>query len=214
MNLLIFDLDGTLIDSKRDLVNSVNASRAHLGLPPLPEETVSSYVGNGAPVLIQRSLGPDASESDVKKALDYFLQYYRDHMVDCTVLYPGVRESLDRFQAAGMRLAVLTNKPVRISEAICEALGVGGHFFRIYGGNSFEQKKPHPVGIDKLIEESGADREQTWMVGDSDVDIRTARNARVKACGVTYGLRPESLASDPPDLLVDRMEQLADYVIR
>ena len=214
MNLLIFDLDGTLIDSKRDLVNSVNASRAHLGLPPLAEETVSSYVGNGAPVLIQRSLGPDASKSDVKKALDYFLQYYRDHMVDHTVLYPGVRESLDRFQAAGMRLAVLTNKPVRISEAICEALGVGGHFFRIYGGNSFEQKKPHPVGIDKLIEESGADREQTWMVGDSDVDIRTARNARVKACGVTYGLRPESLASDPPDLLVDRMEQLADYVIR
>lgn len=213
MKLLIFDLDGTLIDSKRDLVNSVNATREFMDLAPLPEDLVSSYVGNGAPVLIQRSLGPEATEEDVTRGLEYFLRYYREHMLDYTVLYPHVREALDEFREARVQMAVLTNKPVRISEAICAGLGLGSHFFRIYGGNSFEQKKPHPIGIEKLVEESGTARDATMMIGDSAVDIRTARNAGVKACGVTYGLQPDSLKSEPPDLLVDRMTDLIEYVI-
>lgn len=214
MSLVIFDLDGTLIDSKLDLVHSVNASRANMGLGPISEELVSSYVGNGAPVLMRRALGPEASEAEVARGLEYFLSYYRAHMLDNTRLYPGVREALDRLLASGAKMAVLTNKPVRFSRSLVEGLGLSGHFFQIYGGNSFEQKKPDPIGIETLRSESGAARESTVMVGDSAVDVRTARNAGVVSCGVLYGFQPETFAEEPPDLLVNTMPELADYVLR
>jgi phosphoglycolate phosphatase len=213
LELLIFDLDGTLIDSKEDLANAVNAARGHMGMPPLENELVYSYVGNGAPVLMRRAVGPEASEEDEQKALEFFLEYYRDHMLDHTVLYPGVRESIDRLFEAGLKLAVLTNKPVRFSQLLVDGLGLGGHFQRVYGGNSFEQKKPHPAGVEKLLAECNVDRSRAMMVGDSDVDIRTARNAGIRACGVTYGLQPETLAEVPPDILVDRMEEMVDMVL-
>jgi phosphoglycolate phosphatase len=211
--LVIFDLDGTLIDSKLDLAHAVNAARAHLGREPLEFELIYSYVGNGAPVLIRRALGAGASEADVERALEYFLAWYGDHKLDHTCLYPGVRDALDKLKAAGVALAVLTNKPVRISRAIVEGLGVGGHFFRVYGGNSFADKKPHPVGIDTLMEESGTERARTLVVGDSGVDVRTARNAGVPVYGVTYGFAPESFEADPPDRRFDSMPALADYVL-
>ncbi len=163
---------------------------------------------------MRRALGPEASEEDVARALEYFLSYYRAHMLDNTRLYPGVREALDRLLAGGAKMAVLTNKPVRFSRSIVEGLGLTQHFFQVYGGNSFAQKKPDPIGIETLIGESGAARERTIMVGDSYVDIRTARNAGVKACGVSYGFQPETFVDDPPDLVVDNMLQLADYVIK
>jgi phosphoglycolate phosphatase len=212
MNLLIFDLDGTLVDSKLDLVHSVNAARGLMNLPPISEELVSSYVGSGVVVLMRRALGPDASEAEVQRGVEFFLGYYRDHMLDNTRLYPSVKEGLDRMRESGARMAVLTNKPVRFSRAIVEGLGLGGHFFQIYGGNSFDQKKPDPIGIEKLLEESGIARERAIMVGDSGVDIRTARNAKVKACGVSYGFQPETFEQDPPDILVDNMNELADYL--
>jgi phosphoglycolate phosphatase len=213
MNLLIFDLDGTLVDSKLDLVHSVNAARGLMSLAPISEELVSSYVGDGVAVLMRRALGPEATEAEVQRAIEFFLGYYREHMLDNTRLYPGVKEGLDRMLESGAKMAVLTNKPVRFSRAIVEGLGLGGHFFQIYGGNSFDQKKPDPIGIEKLLEESGISRERTIMVGDSGVDIRTARNAQVKACGVSYGFQPESFEHDPPDIVVDDMNQLADYVV-
>ena len=214
MDLLIFDLDGTLIDSKLDLVHAVNATRLHMGMGPLENETVASYVGNGAPVLIRRVLGEHATEDEVREALEYFLEYYRDHKLDYTRLYPGVRESLDCLHEGGVQLAVLTNKPVGVSRAIVDGLGLGAHFRQVYGGNSFDHKKPHPVGIDTLLRECGVERGRTMMVGDSSVDILTARNAQVKSCGVTYGFQPETLAEVQPDLLVDRMQELADWVMR
>jgi phosphoglycolate phosphatase len=214
MDLLIFDLDGTLIDSKRDLALSVNATRAHLGMGPLDIGKISSYVGNGAPVLIRRALDEQATDALVEEALEFFLEYYREHKLDYTRLYPGVKESLDRLRAAGKRLAVLTNKPVAPSRGIVDGLGVSGHFFQIYGGNSFIFKKPNPIGVEKLMAEAGVDRGRTLMVGDSGVDVETARNAGVHACGVTYGFAPETLSNPAPDLLVDRMEELADWVLR
>jgi phosphoglycolate phosphatase len=213
MDLLIFDLDGTLIDSRLDLAHSVNATRAHMGMPPLENDLVCSYVGNGAPALIRRALGEQASEEDAQAALQFFLRHYRDHALDCTTLYPGVRESLDRLRAAGQRMAVLTNKPVEVSRAILSGLGVSAHFFQVYGGGSFEYKKPHPIGVETLIRETGAARERTMMAGDSSVDILTARNAGVKSCGLTYGFQPETLRDPPPDLLFDRMEKLADWIL-
>ena len=211
-DLLIFDLDGTLIDSKADLVSSVNATRAWKGLAPLPVEIVSSYVGDGAPTLIRRVF-PEASEDELARALRHFLDYYREHMLDATTLYPGVREGLDRLHDAGVPLAVLTNKPVRFSVSLVEGLGLDTHFFRIYGGNSFEEKKPHPRGIDALVSEVSAARDRTIMVGDSAVDIRTARNASVQACGVTWGFQPETFAAAPPDFTIDQMSALVARVL-
>jgi phosphoglycolate phosphatase len=212
VNLLVFDLDGTLIDSKLDLAHSVNAARNYMGLNPLEHELIYSYVGNGAPVLIRRALGADASDSEVSSALDFFIRYYAQHCLDHTLLYPGVAEALERMCSSGMSLAVLTNKPVRISHQIIAGLGLSSRFFRVYGGNSFDQKKPDPIGIETLLNESGLAREGAFMVGDSAVDILTARNARIRACGVTYGFQPDSFKDAPPDLLVDDLGQLADYL--
>ncbi len=211
--LLIFDLDGTLIDSRLDLAHAVNNTRAFMGLPPIEHEDVYSYVGNGAPVLIRKAMGAGTSEEELARALEFFLAYYRDHMLDYTVLYPGVREALDRLHEARVPMAVLTNKPVRISQAIMDGLGLGGHFPHVYGGNSFEKKKPDPIGIDTLRATYRVGRGRTVMVGDSSVDVLTARNAGVPVCGVTYGFQPESFELHPPDLLVDRLEQFADWVL-
>lgn len=214
MDLLIFDLDGTLIDSRLDLANAVNAMLAHLGLSLLPIEIVSSYVGNGAPLLVRRALGEQATDSEVANALAFFMEYYGAHDLEYTTLYPGVRESLDRFRAAGKRMAVLSNKPTSMTRHILDGLGVGGHFFQMFGGDSFEQKKPHPIGVEALMREAGVDRAHTMMVGDSSVDVATARNAGIACCAVTYGFKPESLADPAPDLLVDRMEQFADWLLQ
>jgi phosphoglycolate phosphatase len=214
MDLLIFDLDGTLVDSRLDLANAVNAMRQHLAMSPLTNERVYSYVGHGAPVLVRRALGEPAAEHDLQAALAFFMQYYAAHDLEHTTLYPGVRESLDRFRDAGKRMAVLTNKPVRMSRHIVEGLGIGGHFFQVFGGDSFERKKPDPMGVEALLREAGMDRAHAMMVGDSAVDVATARNAGIACCGVTYGFQPESLADPAPDLLVDRMEQFADWLLR
>ncbi len=211
--LVIFDLDGTLIDSKQDLCNSVNATREAMGLARLPDELVASYVGNGAPVLIRRAMGDTASDEQVQTALAYFLGYYREHMLDHTRPYPGVMECLKALRKAGTKMAVLTNKPERFSKDLVRGLGMGDYFFQVYGGNSFEDKKPHPVGIHTLMREAGASIERTWMVGDSSTDVLTARNAQVRAVGVTYGIQPESLAQTPPDILLDSLIDLPPLVL-
>ena len=208
--LLVFDLDGTLIDSALDLALSVNAVRANAGMDPLPHETIYTYVGNGAPMLIQRALGPDADEKQVESGLRYFFGYYHEHMLDNTDLYPGVRESLDRWQGEGRKMAVLTNKPVRFTQHIIEGLGLTDHFGRVYGGNSFETKKPDPQGLETIMRELTGTAEGTLMIGDSSVDILTAKNAGVTSAGVTYGLRPETFEEHPPDIVADSMPELAE----
>ncbi|MEP6715584.1 MAG: HAD hydrolase-like protein [Terriglobia bacterium] len=211
--LVIFDLDGTLIDSRLDLAHSVNAALAAMGRGPLAHELIFSYVGNGAPVLMKRVMGPGTSEEEAAAALQFFLDYYREHALDFTVLYPGVREALGQLHGAGMRLAVLTNKPAGITNTIMEGLQLAPFMFRVYGGDSFAHKKPHPVGIDTLRAEAVVPAASTWMVGDSAVDIQTARNAGVSACGVSYGFQPETLREFPPDLLVDRLSEFAAFLL-
>ena len=211
-DLLVFDLDGTLIDSRLDLALAVNAAREDAGMGPLDHELIYSYVGNGAPMLIRRSLGPEAAEQQVDRALQFFYGYYREHMLDNTYLYPGVQESLDTFLGDGRRMAVLTNKPVRFSQEIIKGLGLAAHFQRVYGGNSFETKKPDPYGLNYLMDELKASKGSTLVIGDSAVDVDTARNAGTAACGVTYGLQPESFEEHPPDMLVDRMPELVELL--
>lgn len=209
MALLIFDLDGTLIDSKQDLVEAVNATRAVMDLPALDSKTIASYVGNGAPMLIKRAMPSDYTEEMLKQALESFLAYYHAHALVHTRLYPGVQEALETFRDRGEQLAVLTNKPVRISRVILDGLGIGQLFFRVYGGNSFEQKKPDPIGITSLMTEAGTSSNDSLMIGDSSVDIQTARNAGIRSIGVTYGFQPESFASIPPDYTVADMREIA-----
>ncbi len=203
----MFDLDGTLIDSGADLCASVNAMLQHFDRPPLPEAVISTYIGDGAARLVSRSLGEPADPNFLDSALAFFLDYYREHKLDQTYVYPGVFASLDslRFEPGGAprSMAVLTNKPIGPSQAICDALGLSPYFFRVYGGNSFATKKPDPEGLLALMQEAGVSAQETLMIGDSDVDIRTARSAGVWSMGCSYGLAPHTLVSDPPDSVVD-----------
>ena len=210
VRVLIFDLDGTLIDSKLDLALAVNATRENCGLAALEHELIYSYVGNGAPTLIRLALSEGVGEEGIEEGLKFFLQYYREHMLDNTVLYPGVREGLELL--AGREMAVLTNKPVRFSEAIIEGLDIARYFRFIYGGNSFERKKPDPMGVEVLLRDLQARPDEAMMVGDSEVDVQTARSAGIWACGVSYGLGSERLIEFPPDLMVDSLAELPAYL--
>jgi phosphoglycolate phosphatase len=210
VRVLIFDLDGTLIDSKLDLALSVNAMLEHMGRLPLPHDTIYGYVGNGAPLLVRRALGQGATDEDAEKGLAYFLSYYREHMLDNTVPYPGVREGLALLEERPM--AVLTNKPVRFSGWILEGLGLSRYFRYVYGGNSFERKKPDPMGVEVLLRDLAAKPPEAMMVGDSDVDVRTARNSGIWACGVSYGLGIVGMRAHPPDVMVDSLVELPKYL--
>jgi phosphoglycolate phosphatase len=207
---LIFDLDGTLIDSKLDLAHSVNAALEHMKRKPLAHETIYSYVGNGAPALVRRALGEGATDEEADAGLAHFLSYYRAHMLDNTVPYPGVREGLAALEKYPM--AVLTNKPVHFSRAILDGLGMLRYFRFVYGGNSFEKKKPHPMGTETLLRDLKAGPREAMIVGDSDVDVRTARNAGTWVCGVSYGLGAEGMLAHPPDLMVDSLEELPRHL--
>jgi len=213
IKLLIFDLDGTLIDSRLDLVHSVNAMLRNFKRPELPDDVIASYVGDGAPTLIRRALGDPRDQAFLKEALEFFVVYYRAHKLDNTHLYAGVKEMLTAVQQANgteRKLAVLSNKPVNPSRAIVEALGIAGFFLSVYGGNSFPTKKPDPEGVHTILREAGARAEETLIVGDSDIDVLTGRNAGLWTCGVTYGFAPQSLSLAPPDVTVESPRELAE----
>ncbi len=227
IKLVIFDLDGTLIDSRLDLVHSVNAALRHIGRAELPDDVIASYVGDGAPILIQRALGGEAvDEAIVRQGLQFFLSYYREHKLDHTTVYAGIPEALRAIQnslpearsgngdrkssAVPRQMAVLTNKPVVPSRAIVEALGLGLFFTQVYGGNSFSTKKPDPEGARKLLDEHRVRPEEAAIVGDSHVDVETGRNAGLWTVGVSYGFAPHTLQENPPDVLVDTTQELAE----
>jgi phosphoglycolate phosphatase len=207
---LIFDLDGTLIDSKRDLVLSVNATLREMRRAELPEDLVASYVGSGAPVLISRALGGAAEPEELQRALNFFLAHYEEHKLDFTKLYPGVREAVEELRSVPM--AVLTNKPVNISVRILEGLGLAEFFRAIYGGNSFATKKPDPLGANTLLEEMGIAGAQAAMVGDSEVDVQTARNAGMISAIVNFGFGTHDRDRYPADIYIDRMAELVPLV--
>jgi phosphoglycolate phosphatase len=214
IKLLIFDLDGTLIDSRLDLVHSVNATLRHLGRPELPDDLIASCVGDGAPTLIRRVLGPQAdNEKLVRLGLEYFLAYYKEHKLDHTRVYEGMAGVLAAIRDSGngvsRKMAVLSNKPVHPSRAIVEALGLGEFFVSVYGGNSFASKKPDPEGAQTILRETGANPEEALIIGDSAVDVATGRNAGLWTCGVTYGFAPHTLETNPPDVLLDQPGELA-----
>ncbi len=196
----IFDLDGTLIDSKMDIVNSVNAMLRSTGRSQLPVETIAGYVGHGAPQLIASVLGGEASEEDKKAALGLFLAHYEGHSLDETRTYPGVKEGLKAL--ADYPMAVLTNKPAKASKQILEGLGLLESFAVVYGGDSLQSKKPDPAGALAILKELGVPRGHAAMVGDSDVDVQTARNAGMLAIAVAYGFGNYDRLTNPADWYV------------
>jgi phosphoglycolate phosphatase len=207
---LIFDLDGTLIDSKQDLIRSVNAMLVGTGRETLHEDTVSSYIGHGAPKLVARALGRGATEEECERAVKFFLAHYEEHKLDSTRAYPGVAEALEGMR--GFPMAVLTNKPVRVSSRILEGLGLAKYFRAVYGGNSFETKKPDPLGAKKILQEFGTAPEEALMVGDSEVDVQTARNAGTLAAAVNYGFGSHNRSLYPADVYLDRLTDLSSLL--
>jgi len=203
----VFDLDGTLIDSRVDLANSVNATLKHLGRPALPDAVIATYIGDGVSMLVRRALGdPEGDVHDeeyVTGAVAYFLDFYREHKLDFTYVYEGVCEGIEeiRAEAPGVMMAVLTNKPVRPSQDICAHFGLDRFFFQNYGGNSFHTKKPDPAGLLALMAEGSAGPEETVMIGDSAVDVLTAKNCGARSVGCLYGLAPHTLAAAEPDAM-------------
>jgi len=208
----LFDLDGTLIDSKLDLMNSVNFMLQQMKREILPLDTVASYVGHGAPRLVADVLGAASTDADRKLGLEIFLGHYRNHSLDATRAYPGVVEGLEAL--AGRPMAVLTNKPLKMSVKILEALGLRHYFRAVYGGDSFEKKKPDPMGAQTILQELDARPEDAAMVGDSDVDMQTARNAGTIAIGVNYGFGQHNAAAYPADLYIDSLEELLPLAIQ
>ena len=207
---IIFDLDGTLIDSKLDLIHSVNAMLGEMKRPRLAAETISGYIGHGAPQLVARALGGTVTEEELKHGLQFFLGYYEEHKMDNTCAYPGVPETLT--QLGHMPMAVLTNKPERISVRILNSLGLAKYFRVIYGGNSFESKKPDPFGANKILQELGVAARESLIVGDSEVDVQTARNAGTQAAAVNYGFGVHDRTAHPADIYLERFADLADLV--
>jgi len=226
VRLLVFDLDGTLIDSRLDLIHSVNATLRHIGRPELDGDVIASYVGDGAPVLVRRVLGDAdmANEAMLREALEYFLGYYRLHKLDHTTVYEGIPEVLAALAAGSCRadtpvrqclqrlMAVLSNKPVNPSRDIVRALGLGDFFVRVYGGNSFTTKKPDPLGVRTLLQETGVAADEALIIGDSSVDVLTGRNAGLWTCGVMYGFAPHSLEDVPPDVLIESPRELGELL--
>ena len=233
IRLLIFDLDGTLIDSRLDLIHSVNAMLRHLERPELPGDVIASYVGDGAPTLVRRALGEAAGEAEFKAALEYFLGYYRLHKLDHTVVYAGIPDVLVRIagQDRGVGqgrptrtviggqefpfhpqrlMAVLSNKPVNPSRDIVRALGLGDYFVSVYGGNSFATKKPDPLGVQMILRETRVAAKEAIMIGDSGIDVQTGRNAGLWTCGVMYGFAPHTLEDVTPDVLVEKPGELGE----
>ena len=213
-DLFVFDLDGTLAETREDLAGSLNFALGRLGRAPHDLETVTRFIGNGVTLLIQRALGPEGSPRAVDEAISIFLEHYGAHCLDRTRLYGDVDAVTAALAGSGKTLTVLTNKPTAMSVKILEGLGLAGRFARIDGGDRFPRKKPDPAGLREALAASGTAAERALMIGDSGVDIATARAAGIAAAGVLWGFKPGDFEFEPPDFLLTGMNDLLGPAIR
>lgn len=210
--VLIFDLDGTLIDSRRDLATGINMMRRHYGLSPLPVETVVSYVGEGIRNLVFRSLQDAPSAVDLEEAVRLDSEYYRQHIHDKTTLYPGVHEGLDRLARAGHALALLSNKPGQASREILRHFEIEALFASIIGGDSGISLKPEPAAVFAILRAVNGTPANTWMIGDNHTDIATAHRAGIHSIFVTYGFG--TLRAETPERTVARFDEVTAFFLK
>ena len=210
MRLVVFDLDGTLIDSRQDLADAANALIVERGGSPVPVDAVTGMVGEGAALLVRRALTAAGLEANLDTDLARFLALYDDRLLAHTTLYPGTAEALERI-ARDATMAVLTNKPQRPTEAILRGVNVSGYFAQVIGGDTPFGRKPDPAGLRHIMSSAGASPDETIFVGDSAIDLRTARAAGVPICLVKYGFGFPLAASElrGDERLVESPEQLA-----
>ena len=210
VDLLIFDLDCTLADTKFDIAQATNYALRHLGLPMLPAETIYGYIGNGVEKIIERSLTQE-HVSLTKEALSLFGDHYDRHLLDHTRLYPRVRETLEHFQ--GKKKAVATNKTLKYTLKMLEGLKIRSHFEMVLGGDSTEHKKPNPEPLEKIIQGLQVEPNRAVMVGDSVPDVLAGKRAGLITCALSYGLgKQEDLLAAAPDYLLDDMWQLTEIL--
>ncbi len=206
VELFIFDLDGTLIDSKRDLAASVDYTLDSLGLPRLPPEEIYAYIGDGIHTLLFRSL-PSGDKGLLEEAVKLFRSHYGIHLLDTTCLYPGVQETLNHFHKK--KKAIATNKPLDFTLTILKDLGIEAYFDVVLGFESTENRKPHPEPVERILRELGVSSGSAVVVGDSPADIEMGRRAGTITCAMTYGLRGrEELERAGPDFLLDGFSEL------
>ena len=209
VDLIMFDLDGTLADTGRDLADAVNHTRAHFRLPALPDPLVHSNVGRGVEHLLKHSL-PDEGANHFREVMRIFLDRYENHLLDATVLYPNVHETLDYF--CDKKRVVVSNKMHRFTVAILRGLGIEGQFDAILGGDSVGEKKPHPALLHHALSRFNVSARKAVIVGDGDTDVNAGKRAGVVTCGVTYGLgNREQLLATQPDFVIDGIGELLNY---
>jgi phosphoglycolate phosphatase len=209
---VIFDLDGTLIDTKADLAAATNAMLATFAVPPLSLAQVTGYIGNGVRVLVERALGPTRSHL-VAQGFVVFMSYYEAHLLDQTRPYCGIRQMLTTVRQHGIMMSILTNKPEAASRTILAGLGLSDFFTAIIGGDTLAVRKPAPQGVFHLQQQSGIPGMGTLLVGDSRIDIDTGHAAGVLTCAVTWGFDDPRRGEQPPHFVVHSPEALAELLV-
>lgn len=210
-DVIVFDLDGTLIDSKLDIANSLNWTLDKLGYPSIPIAEIENYVGNGIVPLVKRTVESAGAPGDEAKMMALFRERYWEHLLDNTRLFETVDETIKYFTGR-FKMAVVSNKPERYTKKIIKDIGLYpavGEF--VYGGDTLPVKKPDPAALLDIADRFQVSTSRMVMVGDSAVDITTAKNAGTASIGVSYGFRPaEEIMEAGADLLIDRFDQLKD----
>jgi len=206
---LIFDLDGTLIDSRADLAAAVNHALHLVGLPQLAEDVVTGFIGEGARVLVGRAVSAAGDPARLQPALDAFLEFYRQHLLDHTRLYAGMLEALQALRLRGARLSVLSNKPESMSRAILGGLGVAAQFTAFVGGDTLPRRKPDPDGVRHLLQLTSTSPPEAVLIGDSLIDLQTARTGGIDFRGVEWGLRPAELRAAGAAMITHPSELVA-----
>ncbi|MFZ2087865.1 MAG: HAD-IA family hydrolase [Desulfobaccales bacterium] len=210
IDLIVFDLDGTLVDSLPDLANAANHALHRLGLPAQPLTAHKKMIGAGEKNYVRRFLGPDFQHL-YDQALKLYLEHYSGHLGDQSQVYPGVKETLARL--APMNMAVLSNKREDLSRQVVEVMGLGNFFMMVRGGNSYGALKPSPEGLSALIRELGGTPARTLMVGDKPEDVLSGRGAGTRTAALTNGYGdPEAIAAARPDHLFSDFTQVAGLV--
>ena len=205
-SLIIYDFDGTLVDTLFDIADSVNLSLVDLGLPQLPRKTIRKYIGKGVERLMAQTL-EGSPFTDIPRAVALFKKYYSENLVKHTDFYPHGREILEHFR--NKKQAICSNKPEIFVRKILESLDGLQHFQAIIGGDSVKTKKPHPEGLDFILKKLKVSPDEAVLIGDSPVDIETGKRAGVYTCVVNYGLGlPEEIAAASPDCSVDCLSKL------